>query len=84
MAKHIKQKRLALNYSVKDVSANLNISPQSYRRLESGHKKLSAEILSKIIDFLGLQEADLRSLVQISVIAQGNSFFKELNANYPA
>lgn len=84
MAKHIKQKRLSLDYSVNDISSHLHISAQSYRKIESGQKKLNAEILNKLIDFLHLEENDLHNLVQISVIAQGNSFFKELNPNYPS
>ncbi len=80
---YISRKRNELGFSAKDIAAQIELSLQSYRRIETGRVKINTELFEKIQSLLPLELDDLNEIRKIASVKYINDLSKALIQNYP-
>lgn len=80
---YISRKRNELGLSIQDIASHINLSPQTYKRIEAGSKKVNATVFEKMHSLLSFNQEDLMEIRRIATISYVNDLSKALTANYP-
>lgn len=82
MGLYLSRKRKEQGVSLQEISALVNLTPQSYKRIESGTKKLDETLFSKIQSLLTLDPDDLNEIRRIAAIRFVNDLSKAFRPDF--
>lgn len=81
---YISRKRQESGGSVADLAGKIEVTPQSFKRIEAGRMKITPSLFEKIQTHLSLEAEDLDEIRRIASVSFINDLSKVLVPNYPA
>lgn len=81
---YLSRKRNELGFSLQDVAAKVELTPQSYKRIEAGRMKIKPALFEKIQMLLCLEFEELLEIRKVASVQHINDLSRELIPNYPA
>lgn len=81
---YFNRKRRELGLSIQDLAPRMELSSQSYKRIEAGRTKINPTVFDKIQSVLPIEVDDLNEIRKIAGVTYINNLSKVLVPNYPA
>ncbi|WP_413287991.1 helix-turn-helix domain-containing protein [Bdellovibrio sp. HCB337] len=83
MGLYLNRKRNEQGLSLQEVASQVGLTPQSYKRIESGGKKIDDTLFEKIQSLIAIEPEDLNEIRRIAAIRFVNDLSKAFASNYP-